>query len=245
MCKVSVIIPVYNAEEYLDQCLQSIVSQTLKNIEIIIINDGSTDRSEEICKKYFADPRVIYYKKQNEGLAAARQDGIERAHGEYIGFVDSDDWIEPEMYEVMYDEAVSSNADIAFCSCYENESYQLKRYLSPGVYHRERIIQEILPNTLSPYDGVSWTKVIRWCNWLRLYKRSMIVENKLSFDRRFRRCQDLPFTFEATLHAQTYVYVDQYLYHNRVVKTSLSRGYTNHMWQLLKPLIERLYSDCE
>ena len=245
MIKVSVIVPVYNAAVYLRKCLDSVVNQTLRDIEIIIINDGSTDNSDDICKQYLSDPRMIYYEKNNEGLAAARQDGIERASGEYIGFVDSDDWLEPNMYERMYDEAKAANADIAFCSCYENESKEFKPYLEAGAYDRNRIVNDILPNTLSPYDGHEWTKTIRWSNVLRIYKKSMIDKYHLKFGRKFRRCQDLPFTFEATLCAERYVYVDEYLYHNRVVYDSLSRGYTKNMWPLLAPLIQRLYADCE
>ena len=99
---VSIIVPIYNTEKYLPACLDSILAQTHDNLEIILIDDGSTDGSAEICKKYLSDSRVIYYRKENEGLAAARADGIARASGEYLGFVDSDDWIKPEMYEKMY-----------------------------------------------------------------------------------------------------------------------------------------------
>ena len=109
MIKVSVIVPIYNAEKYLKQCLDSIQSQTLKDIEVIMIDDGSTDGSSEIAKSYLSDNRFSYYYKGNEGLAAARADGIVRADGEYLGFIDSDDWIEPDMYEKMYKAAKSSH----------------------------------------------------------------------------------------------------------------------------------------
>ena len=107
---VSVIVPVYNVKEYLEQCLDSIIHQTLSNIEIILVNDGSTDGSDEICKKYAAlDGRVILINQKNAGLAAARQAGLNVAKGEYIGFVDSDDRVNNKFLESVI---ISENTDI-------------------------------------------------------------------------------------------------------------------------------------
>lgn len=246
---VSIVIPVYNAEKYLVKCLDSIINQTLKNTEIIIIDDGSTDGSSAICKEYAdRDSRIIYYKKENEGLAAARQDGIERASGGYIGFVDSDDWIEPDMYERMYSEAVKEDADIVFCNCYFNDSEKDRIYLPAGVYDRKLIESEILPRTLAEISEKGSNSVIRWSNCLRLYKLSLIRENKISFGRKFRRSQDLQLTFETTLHANKYISLnDECLYHNRTENNadSLSRGYTKNYWKLIRPLIDTLYKDVE
>ena len=247
--EVSVIIPVFNAEEYLVKCLDSVVNQTLENIEIIIIDDGSTDGSSEICMNYAAkDNRIIYYRKENEGLAAARQDGIERANGEYIGFVDSDDWLELNMYERMYSEAVKENADIVFCNCYFNDSETDRTHLEPGVYDRERIENEILPRSLAGLSSKGSNTVIRWSNCLRIYKLSYLKDIGFCFGRKFRRSQDLQLTFEATLYAQKYVSLNnEYLYHNRTHgnEGSLSRGYTKNYWNLIRPLIDKLYEDVE
>lgn len=247
MIKVSVIVPIYNAEKYLVQCLDSIVNQTLNDIEVILIDDGSTDGSANICKRYLADTRVSYYHKENEGLAAARQDGMERATGEYIGFVDSDDWIEPDMFEKMYNASKINNADIVFCNWIENEDGN--RYppaFRTGSFNREEIIKVILPKTLAYISEKGGKKVYRWCNWLRIYNHKFLDENNISFDRRFRRSQDLQVTYEATLYAQNYYHLgDEYLYHNRTTVGSLSRGYTKNMWPLYIPLIERLYKDTE
>ena len=140
MAKVSVIVPIYNAEKYLEQCIDSIINQTLKDIEIILIDDGSTDSCSEICKKYLSDSRVTYYRKENEGLAAARADGIARANGEYIGFVDSDDWIKPYMYEKMYNAAKSNDSDIVFCNCQENDDGHIfNPELPERAYNRKEI----------------------------------------------------------------------------------------------------------
>ncbi len=246
MVKISVIVPIYNAEQYLEQCLNSIVSQTLKDIEIILIDDGSTDGSAEICKKYLSDSRVSYYRKENEGLAAARDDGMMRASGEYIGFVDSDDWLKPEMYEKMYAAAKSNDSDIVFCNCQQNENgHVFTPEMPTGAFDREAIKKEILPKTLA-YIGKNGSKrALRWSNCLRIYKTEILQKNNIKFDRRLRRSQDLQLTYETTLVAQNYYYIGEPLYHNRVVSDSLSRGYTKNMWPLYTYLIEILYKDTE
>lgn len=247
MIKVSVIVPIYNAEKYLKKCLDSIVNQTLKDIEIILINDGSTDGSADICKTYLSDNRVSYYYKENEGLAAARDDGMQKAKGEYIGFVDSDDWIEPDMYEKMYWAAKVNDSDIVFCNCVQNENnYYFTPELECGAYDRSGILDTVLPKSLAYISKDGGKRSIRWSNCLRIYKLSHLREHNIRFGRGFRRSQDLQLTYEATLVAQNFYYLgNEYLYHNRVVGDSLSRGYTKNMWPLYVPLIERLYKDTE
>ena len=247
MIKVSVIVPIYNAEKYLKQCLDSIQKQTLTEIEIIMIDDGSTDESADISKQYLSDSRFLYYYKDNEGLAAARADGIARASGEYLGFIDSDDWIEPDMYEKMYNAAKSNDSDIVFCNCVQNENgHRFTPEMRNGSFNREQIKSEIIPRTLAYIGKNGEKRSIRWSNCLRIYRKKTIEKNSIKFDRRFRRSQDLPFTYEMTLASQNYYYLgDDYFYHNRVVGDSLSRGYTKNMWNLYIPLIERLYKDTE
>ena len=246
MVKVSVIVPIYNAEKYLEQCLDSIVNQTLEDIEIILIDDGSTDGSAEICKKYLSDSRVTYYHKENEGLAAARADGIARSNGEYIGFVDSDDWIKPEMYEKMYNAAKSNDSDVVFCNCIQNEDgHRFSRELPVGAYDRSKIKNEVLPKTLAFISKDGGKRAIRWSNCMRIYKAETLNKNNIKFDRRLRRSQDLQLTYEAMLAAQNFYYIDEPFYHNRVVSDSLSRGYTKNMWPLYTYLIEILYKDTE
>lgn len=247
MVKVSVVVPIYNAELYLKQCLDSIVNQTLKEIEIILIDDGSTDGSAEICKQYLTDSRVTYQYKENEGLAAARADGLARAKGEYIGFVDSDDWLELNTYEEMYAASRINNADIVFCNCIENEDgHRFSPEMRNGAFNRDEIKAEILPKTLAYVSKNGGKRSIRWSNCLRIYRMAHLRENAVKFDRRLRRSQDLQFTYDATLCAQNYYYLgDKHFYHNRVVGNSLSRGYTKNMWNLYKMLIERLYASTE
>lgn len=241
MIAVSVIIPVYNAAKYLKQCLDSVMQQTLHNIEIIIIDDGSTDQSSVICQSYFPDKRVQYHYKRNEGLAAARQDGIDRAKGEYIGFVDSDDWCEPDMFEKMYQAALENDSDIVFCNCFENEDRKNRPFYRTGHFDRQQIEEEIFPLLLIGIDKNNKRCNARWSNCLRIYRRKLIEMHNIAFDRRFRRSQDLQFTFECTIYSERYTYLgNDYLYHNRQYPGSLSRGYTRCMWTLVKPLIQRI-----
>lgn len=236
---LSIIVPVYNVAQYLEQCLDSILQQTFKDFEVILVNDGSTDSSEKICEKFVQkDERFKLITQKNAGLAAARQAGLDVAEGLYIGFVDSDDWLEVEMYQKMINVANESNADIVFCNVYRNEDKKEKAYFPSGLYSRQEMETVMFPRLLAGFDKNGEENTIRWCNWLRIYKRKLIDEHHICFDKRFRRSQDLPFTFECTIHANTYFYLgDEYLYHNRMNYESLSKGYTKNMWDLIKPLI--------
>ena len=117
MKKISVIVPIYNVEQYLYQCIDSIIAQTYTNLEIILVDDGSTDSSGEICDKYASvDCRIVVIHKKNGGLSEARNAGINVATGDYIGFVDSDDYIFPDTYRGMIEACENNNCEIAVCA---------------------------------------------------------------------------------------------------------------------------------
>lgn len=244
---VSIIIPVYNKEKYLKECLNSIVNQSLRTVEIIIIDDGSTDNSKKICEEFLSDERVSYYYQDNEGLASARRSGIDRANGEYIGFIDGDDWIELNMFEKMYNTAKEYNADVVFCNrMYNNDSYRPSKDLPTGYYDREKILSEVLPRSLAYIGKNGEKRAISWSNCRRIYRKKMLEDNNIVFDKRFRRSQDLQLTYESMLVAKGFYHLgDDYFYHARTVPDSLARGYTKNMWSLYIPLIERLYQDTE
>ena len=117
MVKVSVIVPVYNVENYIEKCLDSLLNQTLDDIEIIVVNDGSTDNSANIIKEKYVN-KIVYLEKENGGLSDARNFGLPHAKGKYIAFLDSDDYIEPTMYEKMYSVAEKEEADMVECDFY-------------------------------------------------------------------------------------------------------------------------------
>lgn len=124
--RLSIIVPVYNVEKYLDKCLSSILSQTFTDFELILVDDGSTDGSGEICDRYAeSDNRIHVIHKKNGGLSSARNQGIIIAQGEYIGFCDSDDWVQPDMYKELMSAALNGNADMAIC--------RLQRITTQGV----------------------------------------------------------------------------------------------------------------
>ncbi len=162
MIKVSVIIPVYNVDKYLEECLQSVCSQTLKDIEIICINDGSTDKSGQILKDFAKkDKRIVLIEQKNQGVSIARNNGIKAAKGEYIGFVDSDDWIDPDFYEKLYKTAKKFDADIALAGFYnaisKNKAEKIrKRFL------REKLITNFNKKMqLLEESGTVWTKIFK------------------------------------------------------------------------------------
>lgn len=243
--KVSVIVPVYNVEAYIRKCLDSIVNQTLADIQIILVNDGSKDSSGDICKEYASKyPNVEYYYQENAGSAAARNRGLNYAKGEYIGFVDSDDWIESAMYEKLYSTAKENqDTDIVMCRVFEDECPGSKEYVFPreGYYSCEQIKKEIFPYMLPAIMPKGNFRNIRWSNVIRLYKRSLIEDNFIRSCEGVSNGEDLGFLTECTLHASSYYYLPESLYHNVVNVSSQSRNYVVNMWPRTKKLIDDMH----
>lgn len=128
MAEISIVVPVYNVEKYLEKCLDSIIKQTFIDVEILLIDDGSTDNSLKICKNYAEkDDRIRVIHQINQGLSAARNTGIENAKGKYIGFIDSDDYIDEDMYEYLYNQITNQDADIAVCGIYNEYADIIRR----------------------------------------------------------------------------------------------------------------------
>lgn len=151
---VSIIIPVYNVEKYLRKCLDSVINQSIKSKEIIVVNDGSTDSSLSIINEYKAKyPDIIIVDKKNGGLASARNAGLKVARGEYIGFVDSDDYIHIDMYENLYNKAKQNNSDIVMCGHLrifnDHEESFVYDYNENKVYNSEEITKEFLKHAIS------------------------------------------------------------------------------------------------
>ena len=161
---ISVVVPVYNVKPYVAKCLDSILRQTYTNIEIIVVDDGSTDGSELICDDYSnKDPRITVIHQRNTGLAAARNTGIDAAHGEYLGFVDSDDFIEPFMYEKLLNAAQKNNCVLAVCGInyvFDNGTVIPKANIEPDqVFDFPDAITEM--NTYRLFDMGAWSKLYK------------------------------------------------------------------------------------
>lgn len=154
MPELSIIVPVYKVEKYLPRCIDSILAQTFGDFELILIDDGSPDGCGRICDEYARkDKRIVVIHQKNMGVSAARNAGLDIARGRYIGFVDSDDWIEPRMYEVMMDAIRENGADMAVCGVrYADEDGKFTRadMLSEGVYSRDGLLEDVfaMPNRL-------------------------------------------------------------------------------------------------
>lgn len=164
--KVSIIVPVYNVENYLTTCLDSLINQTLKDIEIICINDGSSDSSLSILQDYAKyDSRISIINKQNEGQAVARNLGIQKATGEYLGFVDSDDWIDLDYFEKMYNAAMENDCDIA---CAGFKRCRKRRKSIKKSYNAKIIITTVNDKVKMdniPQDNYIWNKIYRKTSW--------------------------------------------------------------------------------
>ena len=162
---ISVIVPIYKVEEFLDKCVQSIVNQKYLNLEIILVDDGSPDRCGEMCEEWARrDKRIKVIHKKNGGLSDARNAGLVAANGEFIAFVDSDDWIEPQMYEIMLKVLMKEKADIVACGIVD--SYIDKEIIHSPIYRvgkTEQFLKMIYKDTI--FSVVSWNKLYRRRVW--------------------------------------------------------------------------------
>lgn len=215
---ISVIIPVYNVEMWLKRCIESVINQTYTNIEIILVDDGSTDKSGLICDSYKSkDQRIKVIHKTNGGLSDARNAGIAIALGEYIGFVDSDDWIEPEMYEQLYNAAISHNALVACCGMnrvYENGRRYL-RFCFKEIQlwdQRQAIIQFL---SIRGISSAAWDK---------LYHRSLFHNRKYPVGKLY---EDTPVTFDILLNVEKVVHIGMPYYNYFQRKTGINGGCFN------------------
>ena len=154
MPKVSLIIPVYNVENYIEKCLNSVVNQTLKDMEVIIVNDGSKDSSKQKIEKYLKKyPRIKYLEKENGGLSDARNYGMPYATGEYIAFLDSDDYVESTMYEEMYEVAKKENADMVECDFIWEYPNKQKEDIGQIYTNKKQMLEKV--------RVVAWNKLIK------------------------------------------------------------------------------------
>ncbi len=212
--KVSVIIPVYNAEPYLRECMDSIVNQTLKNIEIICVDDGSTDMSSKILKEYEKkDFRVKVITQKNKGAGVARNVAIKIARGKYFVFVDSDDYAEPDYLELMYRKIVSKDADVCVCSAAREDVKKNKIFVEKRLLDFSLVPdKEVFSYKDIPKDFFQFTNTVAWN---KMFKRDLIVNNNLSFQE-IERCNDYFFVYASLVKANKITTVDKVLYTQRI-----------------------------
>lgn len=194
---ISIIVPIYNSEKYLNKCIDSLINQTEKNIEIILVNDGSTDNSEEIIKEY-KDKRIKYYKNKNQGIGKTRNFGIEQATGSYIMFVDSDDYIEKNACEKMYNKAVNENLDVVLCDFYKEYDNGNIEEIHTNSFNNSSLKEN--PNIITDY----------LCPWAKIYDRKMIIDNNIKFVENLKY-EDAPFVIKALCTAKKIGKIDECL----------------------------------
>ncbi len=197
MTDISIIVPAYNAEKYMNKCLDSLINQTKKECEFIIVNDGSTDSTEEIIKSY-KDKRIKSFTNKNQGIGKTRNFGINHATGKYIMFLDSDDYLDKRACEVMFQKAEAGNLDMVICDFY-------KEYDNGTI---EEIKHPFFENTSLKDNPDIINEDL--CPWAKLYKRSLLEDNKIRFVENLKY-EDAPFVIEALVKAKKIGKVDEAL----------------------------------
>ena len=237
--KITVIVPVYNVENYLRKCLDSIMVQTYKNIEIIVVNDGSTDTSGEICKEFSGmDHRIIYIEQENAGLSAARNTGLNNMSGDYVTFVDSDDWIEQDYIETLYKKIVEYQADIAVGNYYSyNEDEETYYFHIYGNSYYEKVYDNIsiFENLYESQEMKSFALISAWG---KLYKAKLF--DYLRFDKG-KLGEDGYFNQKMYLSVNKVVYLNKGLYAYRQRSGSITKTWTEKwMHALVDAMSERI-----
>lgn len=244
---ISIIVPVYNTKEYLTRCMESLVCQEYKDKEILLIDDGSTDGSDELCDEYgrkFDDVRVVH--KQNGGLMSAWMAGVDVSRGEYLCFVDSDDWVEPNMLKEMADFLTGSETEIIVCNYSidreTGERELQKNGLVPGTYDRITLEKEVFPQLLG-----NEVRKVSFSRCMKLISRNLIVSNLHFCNQKIRMAEDLNIMLPALLDTQRLVIMeDAYYYHYYYNQSSIVHKYDTGLYdnvKLLKKVMVQVLSE--
>lgn len=214
--KISIIVPIYNVEKYLKKCLDTIICQTLKEIEIICVNDGSTDNSRKILEQYSKiDSRIIIIDKKNGGLSSARNAGMKIAKGEYIGFVDSDDWVDETMFEKLYKKAKENDSQMSICAVHKFDD-KTKKMLYDDPYFTLGFFDESFDNrSFNHHETTDFLIDLCVMAWNKIYKRSFLEENNALFPEGLI-FEDGPFFFSIYFKMDRVSIVREFLYYYRI-----------------------------
>lgn len=250
--EISIIVPIYNVEQYLERCLKSLLEQTFHNIEMIAVNDGSTDSSLSILKEYAEkDWRIKIIDQPNGGVSAARNVGIKAANGNYIGFVDPDDWVDKEMYEALLTAAKESTADVVMCSYVREFGTHSKEkdfkvpeklvYVNDDVKSKvmRRLVGPINEEVRNPELLDAWGTV-----WSKLYRANLLKDNEILFTDLsiIGTNEDSLFNIQALFYARRFLFLNKPFYHYwRSNNSSVTFGYKPNLmeqWFNLYEIIE-------
>lgn len=219
--KVSIIVPVYNVENYLEKCLKSLVEQTLEDLEIIIVNDGSTDKSQKIIDKYAKKySNIISIEKENGGVSEARNLGLKKAKGEYIGFLDSDDWVDKNMYKKLYQKAKSEDFDIVACDTYAVYPDKLEK-ISSNIRHDNVSNKELM---IDAYAVI----------WNKIYKKDLI--KGITFKKGMNFCEDVEFLYMVYSKVKKVGVIHEPLHNYLQREGSLTYVYDKKLYKLIEAM---------
>ena len=234
MKKCSIVVPCYNVERYLSQCIESLCKQTLTDIEVILVDDGSPDNSGKICDGWAErDSRIKVIHKPNEGVSAARNDGMAIANGEYIIFCDSDDWLPENALETLYNEGTSTNADVVIGDVYQSldgkdtlARFYAKSFVTSERTFIDKMIQADFYKTYCPMPAETGPAFGYGGPWNKAVKLSMLRDCGIKFDVRVKGIfDDIIYTAHILANAKTVAYVTTPVYYYRLIPMSITRSF--------------------
>lgn len=248
---VSVIVPVYNVSMYIEKCLQTLIGQSLSNIEIILVDDGSTDTSGKICDEYakrYNNIRVIHC--ENSGLGIARNRGLEIATGEYVGFVDSDDFISEEMYGILYRNAIENDADISYCAWKRfvteerlEKSIEVERDKDLQIWFGKADIRQYLLNRIGQPPECKTDNFYGANVWGGIFRRKILNEYNIRFvSERIFIAEDILFDIDIIMHCRKIVHCNKALYYYRYNSNSLTTVYRSDRYEKNVTLYHEMYN---
>lgn len=247
--KVSIIVPIYNVERYLEACIESILSQTYGNFELILVDDGSPDQCGIICDKYATqDSRIKVIHKENQGLGMARNTGLDYAIGEFVCFVDSDDWLEQHAIEYWIRAQRKYDADIVMCNYQKRNDnkevlYRYEIRNKECCYRGKEIEQEIFWPMIGQESMVREDFTINMCVWTNLYRRELIESEQIRFlSEREYLSEDICFNLQYLLSCKVAVMIPESLYCYRYNPTSLTSRYKGDEYQKAVALYNKVQS---
>ena len=244
--KVSVIIPCYGVEKYLDRCMSSVVRQSLRDIEIILVDDGSKDNVPQICDDWaLKDDRIKVVHKQNAGLGYARNSGLNVATGQYVAFLDADDFVDINMYQALYDKAIAEKADAVYCNCvmYKDEEHQFPRMdvKEEHVFKGKDEVRKFLLDIVGPEPESPQLVKYMMSVWHSVFRRELFVENNIAFvSERELISEDLIFDIDMLTCCSRVVYVPETYYFYCDNGASLSRKVDNTRYKRNKIFLTEL-----
>ncbi len=232
---ISVIIPVYNAEKWIENCIDSLLAQSYDNFEILLVNDGSTDGSGELCARLAdTNEKISFFNKENGGAASARNLGIDNAKGEYIAFIDADDTVHKDFLLKLHNAAVENKAQLVMCDFIKHthdNSFPFEQPIRGGIYDKEQIKAELFP-CLIMFDNLEFPPTISNC--VCLFEHSLLKDNGIKYPE-VRLCEDSYFGSVALYNANRFVYLKgqhlyNYLYHPSSVSHSFDSKKAEQRW---------------